>query len=45
MIALKGSSVYEELERDAADIKRAGGGKAEVMTIHGTTIIRVPRVN
>lgn len=45
MIALKGSSVHEELERDAADIKRAGGGKAEVMTIHGTTIIRVPRVN
>lgn len=45
MIALKGSSVHEELERDAADIKRAGGGKAEFMTIHGTTIIRVPRVN
>ena len=45
MIALKGSSVHEELERDAADIKRAGGGKAEVMTIHGTTISRVPRVN
>ena len=45
MIALKGSSVHEELERDAADIKRAGGGKAEVITIHGTTIIRVPRVN
>ncbi|MDO5032195.1 16S rRNA (guanine(527)-N(7))-methyltransferase RsmG [Corynebacterium sp.] len=45
MIALKGSSVHEELERDAAAIKRAGGGKAEVMTIKGTTIIRVPRVN
>ncbi|WKS70214.1 16S rRNA (guanine(527)-N(7))-methyltransferase RsmG [Corynebacterium accolens] len=45
MIALKGSSVHEELERDAADIKKAGGGKAEVMTVHGTTIIRVPRVN
>ncbi|HCG2962345.1 TPA: 16S rRNA (guanine(527)-N(7))-methyltransferase RsmG [Corynebacterium striatum] len=45
MIALKGSSVHEELERDAADIKRAGGGKAEVTTIKGTTIIRVPRVN
>lgn len=45
MIALKGSSVHEELARDAADIKRAGGGKAEVTTIKGTTIIRVPRVN
>ena len=45
MIALKGSSVHEELERDAADIKKAGGGKAEVTTVHGTTIIRVPRVN
>lgn len=44
MIALKGSSVHEELERDAADIKKAGGGKAEVSTIEGTTIIRVPRV-
>lgn len=45
MIALKGSSVHEELERDAADIQKAGGGKAEVTTVHGTTIIRVPRVN
>ena len=44
MIALKGSSVHEELERDAADIKKAGGGKAEVTTVHGTTIIRVTRV-
>lgn len=45
MIALKGTSVHEELARDAADIKKAGGGKAEVTTVHGTTIIRVPRVN
>ena len=45
MIALKGESVYEELERDAAELKRAGAGKAEVITIKGTTIIRVPRVN
>lgn len=45
MIALKGESVYEELERDAAELKRAGVGKAEVTTIKGTTIIRVPRVN
>ena len=45
MIALKGESVYEELERDAAELKRAGAGKAEVTTIKGTTIFRVPRVN
>lgn len=45
MIALKGSSVYQELERDAAEIKRAGGGKAQVSVIKGTTIIRIPRVN
>ena len=45
MIALKGESVHEELERDAAELKRAGAGKAEVTTIKGTTIIRVPRVN
>lgn len=45
MIALKGESVYEELERDVAELKRAGAGKAEVTTIKGTTIIRVPRVN
>ncbi|OFT47869.1 16S rRNA methyltransferase G [Corynebacterium sp. HMSC06G04] len=45
MIALKGESVHEELERDAAELKRAGAGKAEVITIKGTTIIRVPRVN
>ena len=45
MIALKGESVHEELERDAAELKRAGAGKAEVITIKGTTIIRVPCVN
>lgn len=45
MIALKGESVRDELERDAADIKRAGGGKAVVTTVRGTTVIRVPRVN
>lgn len=45
MIALKGSSVYQELERDAAEIKRAGGGKTQVSVIKGTTIIRIPRVN
>lgn len=45
MIAMKGESVHEELERDAKDIKKAGGGKATVETVKGTTIIRVPRVN
>lgn len=45
MIAMKGESVHEELERDAADIKKAGGGKATVEVVRGTTIIRVPRVN
>ncbi|GJN43341.1 ribosomal RNA small subunit methyltransferase G [Corynebacterium ammoniagenes] len=45
MIAMKGESVHEELARDAADIKKAGGGKATVEVVHGTTIIRVPRVN
>lgn len=44
MIAMKGESVTEELERDAADIAKAGGGKAVVEQVHGTTIIRVPRV-
>lgn len=45
MIALKGESVRHELARDGQAIRKAGGGKAEVMTIKGTTIIRVPRVN
>ncbi|MGO1456717.1 16S rRNA (guanine(527)-N(7))-methyltransferase RsmG [Corynebacterium casei] len=45
MIAMKGESVHEELQRDAADIKRAGGGKATVEVVRGTTIIRVLRVN
>ncbi|WP_231869234.1 16S rRNA (guanine(527)-N(7))-methyltransferase RsmG [Corynebacterium stationis] len=45
MIAMKGESVHEELARDAADIKKAGGGKAQVEVLRGTTIIRIPRVN
>ncbi|MDN6137105.1 16S rRNA (guanine(527)-N(7))-methyltransferase RsmG [Corynebacterium sp.] len=45
MIAMKGESVHEELARDAADIKKAGGGKAQVEVVRGTTIIRIPRVN
>ena len=44
MIAMKGESVHEELARDAADIKKAGGGKATVEVVHGTTIIRDPRL-
>ncbi len=50
MIAMKGSSVAEELERDAAEITRAGGGEAEILTVGGqklaepTTLIRIPRV-
>lgn len=45
MIAMKGESVHEELARDAADIKKAGGGKTQVEVVRGTTIIRIPRVN
>lgn len=45
MIAMKGESVHEELARDAADIKKAGAGKAQVEVVRGTTIIRIPRVN
>ena len=45
MIAMKGESVHEELARDAADIKKAGGGKAQVEVVRGTTIIHIPRVN
>lgn len=45
MIAMKGESVHEELARDASDIKKAGGGKAQVEVVRGTTIIRIPRVN
>ena len=45
MIAMKGESVHEELARDAADIKKAGGGKAQVEVVRGTTIIPIPREN
>lgn len=49
MIAMKGESVAEELERDARDIKRAKGGEAEIFTVGGdvlgqpTTLIRITR--
>lgn len=51
MIAMKGSSVAQELERDAALIRKAGGGQASISTVgdahlaEPTTIIRVPRVH
>ncbi|WP_165003142.1 16S rRNA (guanine(527)-N(7))-methyltransferase RsmG [Corynebacterium qintianiae] len=51
MIAMKGESVGEELERDARDIKRAKGGEAEIFTVGGTvleqptTLIRIRRTH
>lgn len=45
MIAMKGDSVDEEFARDKDIIARAGGGKAEVTEVKGTTVIRVPRIN
>ncbi|QGU03292.1 Ribosomal RNA small subunit methyltransferase G [Corynebacterium kalinowskii] len=50
MIALKGSSVAEELERDDKEIKKAGGGLAEIRLVgqdvveEPTTLIIVPRI-
>lgn len=50
MIAMKGSSVAEEIERDAEEIKRYGGGASEVIRVgegllaEPTTLIRIPRV-
>ncbi|WKD60063.1 Ribosomal RNA small subunit methyltransferase G [Corynebacterium caspium DSM 44850] len=50
MLAMKGASISEELERDRQDIKKAGGGKAEIITVGSqflaepTTLIRIPRV-
>lgn len=49
MIAMKGASVREELERDAVAIKRAGGGAAEIITVgeqllaEPTTLIQISR--
>lgn len=52
MLAMKGASVAEELQRDRADITRAGGGEAEILTVgealvdvleQPTTLIRIPR--
>lgn len=50
MVAMKGSSVSEELERDAEQISRAGGGEGEIFTVGGsalgepTTLIKIARV-
>lgn len=50
MIAMKGSSVAEEIERDAQDIRAAGGGKprieyvGEKILIEPTTLVVIPRV-
>lgn len=41
MIAMKGSSVAEEIERDAKDIRRAGGGATDVFTV-GETLLDEP---
>lgn len=45
MIALKGDSASEEIARDRALIKRAGGAQPTVEQIAGTTVVRVRRVN
>lgn len=48
MVAMKGASVSEELERDAVDIAAAGGADAEIFTVgkaleQPTTLIRIVR--
>ncbi|WP_086818730.1 16S rRNA (guanine(527)-N(7))-methyltransferase RsmG [Allokutzneria sp. NRRL B-24872] len=50
LIALKGASAAEEIERDAREVKAAGGGAAELVTRGEgvlevpTTVVLVPRV-
>lgn len=49
MIAMKGESVAEELERDGRDIAKSGGSDAEIFTVgesvleQPTTLIRIQR--
>ena len=48
MVAMKGASVNEELERDAAEIAKAGGRDPEILTVgerleQPTTLIRIVR--
>lgn len=49
MLAMKGSSVHEELARDGAQIKKAGGGKAKIFVVgkqfpEPTTLIEIPKI-
>lgn len=50
MIALKGASISEELARDAREIRKAGGGKADIRLVgtdeleEPTHVILIPRV-
>lgn len=49
MLAMKGASASEEVERDKSEIKRAQGERAEIITVgaeleESTTLIRVHRV-
>ncbi|MGC3881552.1 16S rRNA (guanine(527)-N(7))-methyltransferase RsmG [Corynebacterium propinquum] len=49
MLAMKGASASEEIERDKSAIKRAQGERAEIITVgaeleESTTLIRVHRV-
>lgn len=50
MIAMKGASVHEELERDADAIRASGGGAGEVIRVGAghlaepTTVVRIPKM-
>ncbi|MDO4909136.1 MAG: 16S rRNA (guanine(527)-N(7))-methyltransferase RsmG [Corynebacterium sp.] len=50
MMAMKGSSAQEEIDRDKDQIRAAGGGKAEIFTVGDdvleipTTVVKIPRV-
>ena len=49
MLAMKGASASEEIERDKSEIKRAQGERVEIITVgaeleESTTLIRVHRV-
>ncbi|KQB84663.1 16S rRNA (guanine(527)-N(7))-methyltransferase RsmG [Corynebacterium oculi] len=50
MIAMKGASVHEELERDERQIRAAGGGRGEVIQVgtellpEPSTVVRIPKV-
>lgn len=49
MIAMKGSSVHEELERDEKMIWKAGGGKVKIFSVgevldEPTTLISIRKV-